>query len=414
MQPQASARQGWATEGLAPAVELACACCMWPPSEVRNERVRRAAERVDWAKFQRVVARQRIPGLAAEALRAAQVRPPPEIEDALNRAAQIAAGRSLALAAESLRLAAVLDEAGVEALFVKGTALAQLAYGTLALKHSRDIDLLVAPADAARALTVLEREGYLAVAPHGRFSARQLVLLLRLHKDIELRHPKLRLNVELHWRLVDNPVLLRGVDVGSPTQVAAVPGGRLTTLADAQLFAYLAVHGATHGWFRLKWLADLGAWLAGKTDTEVAGFHAEAERLGVEACAGQALRLCERLLGLAPPAELRPRLRSAKLRRLEAAALDAMAGGDGEIELGQRPFGQFRLLAPQFERGRGGRFLAAQIALLADSLDDRLEHPLPPALEFLYPLLRLPLWIARATRRRRARVATEATIRRPA
>ena len=63
----------WATSGLAPAVELACACCMWPASDGRSQRVRAAAGRVEWPKFLRVVARQRIAGLAQASLKAAGV-----------------------------------------------------------------------------------------------------------------------------------------------------------------------------------------------------------------------------------------------------------------------------------------------------------------------------------------------------
>ena len=87
---------------------------------------------------------------------------------------------------------------------------------------------------------------------------------------------------------------------------------------------------------------------------------------------------------------------------LVAAALDAMVGADGETELAARPWGGFRLLRPQFLRGRGPAFLFAQWRLLAESLDDALPVPLPRALRFLYPILRLPLWLLRVRRRRLA------------
>ena len=232
-----------------------------------------------------------------------------------------------------MRLQALLRIEGVPALFVKGAALAQLAYGTQALKHCRDIDLLVAPTDAERAFGVLEREGYRPVVPKGPLTPAQRRLVFRLHKDMELHHPERRLSVELHWRLIDNPVLLRSVSAASPTQTARVLNVELPTLADPLLFAYLATHGATHCWFRLKWLADLNAWLSGKSEAEVIGFYGCAEGLGVGACAGQALLLCRSLLGYRVPAPLEPRLAGRKLRGMVAAALDAMIGPDGEVEL---------------------------------------------------------------------------------
>jgi len=388
-------------DALPAAFRLACACSQWPPSPARDAAVRQAAVGVDWARFLRVLTRQRLTGLAQAALTSAGVTPPPEAQARLAGAAQVISFRALALAAEAVRLQALFETEGVQALVVKGAPLAQLAYGTLALKHCRDIDLLVSPADAERGYAILHGEGYAAVVPKGPLSEAQRRMVFRLHKDMELIQPKRRLNVELHWRLIDNPVLLEGVGVGAPTQRVAVAGGCLTTLADPQLFAYLVTHGATHCWFRLKWLADLNAWLCGKRDDEVAGFYACAESLGVEACAGQALLLCQRLLGYRIPASLAPRLTGRKLQRLVAAALDVMVGPDGETELFQRPFGPFRLLAPQFARGRGLRFFWAQCRLLIDNLQDKLDYPLPAPLHFLYPALRLPFWLLRVRRRRR-------------
>ena len=154
-------------------------------------------------------------------------------------------------------------------------------------------------------------------------------------------------------------MLLEGVGVASPTQAVAVLNGSLTTLADAELFAYLCVHGATHGWFRLKWLADLGAWLAGKREDEIAGFYAEAERLGVGACAGQALLLCRNLLGLGLPTGLQPKLRAGKLH--QAGRHRDRRHGRGRRRTGARPAAvrPFRLLPAQFRRGRGVRFVLA-------------------------------------------------------
>jgi hypothetical protein len=396
---QAALAVAWA--GLPPSFGLACACAMWPPSSRRDAAVRAAAVGADWESFLRVLSRQRTPGLAWAALRAAEISVPAGIAAQLSRQAQGVAARGTALAAEAVRLQRLFDDASIAALVIKGPALAQLAYGEQSLKHGRDIDLLVTSAGAERAYRLLRDEGYAPAAPHAKLTEAQRRLVFRLHKDLELTHPERRLNLELHWRLIDNPVLLRGLGATSPSQEVALPDGRVRTLADADLFAYLAVHGATHCWFRLKWLADLNAWIAGKREAEIVVWYRHAERLGVEACAGQALLLCERLLGYRIPEALAPALTGRRLRRLVAAALDAMVGPDGEIELSRRPWGSFRLLPPQFLRSRGLAFSFAQWRMLTENLDDAIAVPLPRALGFLYPLLRLPLWLLRVHRRRR-------------
>jgi hypothetical protein len=348
-------------------------------------------------------------GLVQAALAAAKVELPEDIARGLAETVRAGQRRGLALAAESHRLQQLLAAAGIASRIVKGAPLAQLAYGTQVLKIGRDVDLLVLPGDATAAWRLLEADGYRPVPPLGELTAATFAVVRRCHKDVELRHPARRVTLELHWRLVDNPALLAGITAASPAERVAVMGLAIETLAARELFAYLCVHGASHAWFRVKWLADLNAWLAGKSEASLIELYRHAEAEGVGACAASALLLCRRLLNLKVPAELAPAMRRARPRRLAALALDAMAGAGGEVELARRPFGPFRLIPTQFLRGQGVRFFLAQLAMMTDSLDDRLAVPLPPALHGLYPLLRLPLWIGRSLARRlRRRPADQA------
>jgi hypothetical protein len=385
---------------------LVCACCRWPPSTARDEAVRALSSGVGWIAFLRVAARQRVLGLAQAALTSAGVTPPQQVREELARAAHSARLRALALAAESGRLQSRFAEAGLRSLVIKGAPLAQMAYGSPALKQGRDVDLIVAPRDAEAGLALLQADGYQIAPPLQDLTPAQLALVFRHHKDLELHHPQRRLSVELHWRLIDNPRLLANVGAGSPSRFVDVSGAApIETLADPDLFAYLCVHGASHAWFRLKWLADLNAWLSGKSGDELTRLHAHAVALGVGPCADQALWLCRRLLGLPLPPELAAKLRGLRVRLMTDAAIDAMAGGGAELELQQRPLGPFRLMPTQFLRSRSLAFLWAQLGLVVVNLEDRLALPLPRPLHFLYPFLRLPLWLARVARRQVRRQA---------
>ena len=116
--------------------------------------------------------------------------------------------------------------------------------------------------------------------------------------------------------------------------------GSLRTLGDAELFAYLCVHGASHCWFRLKWLADLNAWLAGQARaTRSSASTATPRRWGSGPAPARRCVLCNRLLGLALAAGAGAGAERRRLRMLVAAALDAMVGADAETELARRPFG---------------------------------------------------------------------------
>ena len=164
-------------------------------------------------------------------------------------------------------------------MFVKGLSLSALAYGDPFIKMSADIDLLVEPADLTGAAALLAELGYRSELP----ARSPLATWHRLHKESLWRRSG-RL-VELHHRLSDNPALLDGVGMDSVRQqVEIFPGSTLATLAREPLIIYLAVHGASSAYFRLKWLADLAALLAGSDDAEVDRLQRAADTCG----AGQA------------------------------------------------------------------------------------------------------------------------------
>ena len=381
------------------AFRLAAACCR-PAGEARNAAVRGAAAGVDWPRFGRVVVRHRVEGLAHEALRNAGVAAAPPVADALRRAALEIAVGGLRLAAESQRLQRALDAAGLANLVLKGATLDGLAWGRLGLKRAWDIDLLVLPGDAPAARGVLEAAGYRLADPADA-DAEGFAIWVSLAKESVFRRDDGGQIAELHWRLTDTARLLPGVTAASPSQSVTLSEGlSLRTLAPDALFAYLCVHGAAHAWSRLKWLADLGALLAGETDEGRAWLYRRAVALGAGRCPASALLLCEILFDLPLPAAVARAIRSdAGARRLAALALDAMAGA-GEAEIDERRFFNDRIILSQLSFAPGWRFRLAEAARQSVSLDDRMTLRLPRALAFLYPLLRAPLWLWRRRGRR--------------
>lgn len=380
---------------------LVCACCRWPASESRDKAVRRRALSItDWGRFLRIARRHRVVALVQHALASARVELPDRIARVLAEDARQTARQGLALAAETVRLQSLLDQAQIPNVVLKGSPLARLAYGSISLKHSRDIDLLVPPERAAAALDLLEREGYAIRSPAERLSEAQHLAVVRFGKDIELVHHRTNLHAELHWRATYNPYLPEGVDAKSPTQDVVVTGDLgVRTLAAEEHFAYLCVHGALHAWWRLKWLADLNALLAAGSEEETARLFRHAQQRGVGLCAGQALLLCHRLLELKLPDGLHAELESSRrLDRLVAIALDCMVGADPERDLFDRRFAATGILLLPFLLGRGWRYFAAQCRVASISLGDVVRYPLPPSLHFLYPILRLPFWLFRQAR----------------
>jgi hypothetical protein len=186
---------------------LPAACCRWPPDDARRAAIRGATDApIDWHEFRAIVERHRIWGLAHQALSAAAVRVPPDIAREIASEASAIAHQSLALAAEAVRLQRLFDENKITgALFLKGVSLAMLAYGTLALKHGKDIDILVALDDLETASSVLERGGYERREPPTALTGAQLQAISRVTFHFTFVHRETNHVVELHWRLRPNP-----------------------------------------------------------------------------------------------------------------------------------------------------------------------------------------------------------------
>jgi hypothetical protein len=383
---------------LSPEFTLAAACCR-PAGEARNAAVRAAAGGVAWPRFAQVAARHRIEGLAHAALASAGVTPDAVVAEALRQEAGAIAVAGLEMAAETGRLQGLFDRAGIDNLVLKGATLDVLAWGRIGLKRSWDIDLLVTAADAARARALLEGEGYALESPAdgaaGAFEA-----WVALAKEAMFRHPGRGCAVELHWRPADVATLLPGLSARSPSQDAPLsPTFALRTFADDELFAHLCVHGTSHAWSRLKWLADLGALLARRGDGERERLYRRAGDLGAGRCPAAALLLCECLLGLALPKGCAAAIRAdAGSARLVAVALEAMTGGGG-AEIAARPLAAERILLSHFLFDDGWRFRLSEWRRQWISVDDRMRLRLPRELSFVYGLLRGPLFVNRRLRR---------------
>jgi hypothetical protein len=210
------------------------------------------------------------------------------------------------------------------------------------------------------------------------------------------------LEVELHWRLFNNKNFLPGMPSRSALrQFPQLDNVTLRTFIDDDLFAYLCAHGAAFAWCRLKWLADVGALLARTPDIELL-FRSAAAR-GAARPAAQAILLCNRILGLQVHEGLLTAFRkNGAVRLLERLALRAMTQGGAEIEPYDVPGGMRPVALSLWLLDGSASYLWGEINSRWISFDDVVNVPLPPRFQFLYPILRVPLWIRRQLSRRKA------------
>jgi hypothetical protein len=373
-------------------LQLAIACCRFPSTDAARRAVMAAlARQIDWAEFDAVVRRHRIAGLAGSALCVDEFEIPANVRKSLAETARLTASQDLLHAAETVRLQQLFDQAGIPAMFLKGVAIGILSSGRLGIKQSWDNDLRTTEPCMMEALELLERDGY-RVAEPAQLPRDAFPRFARFYHEAQLQNHR-GITVELHWRLFSKSVL-PGVTGASATQVVSINGQAVRTLREDLLIAYLVAHGQETGWSRLKWIADLNALLARKSGDQLEALHAQAQTVGLGPKTAAALLLCAQLFELPLPARLAATLeRDRAAGRLVEVSLDCISYPltGGSIPVLSRI--SLALMGSRFGNGTGLRAQVGEIAALWTQPIARARYP--EALDFLYHLLRIPIWLLR-------------------
>lgn len=128
---------------------------------------------------------------------------PPALGAAFALAARSAATRSLAQIRECRQISTLLADAGIPALFVKGSALGQWLYRTPYLRECADIDLLLqSRADVEKAIDVLLSVGYLV--PERTIPGDLIVYELAC---VSTNTGSSNFEIDLHWKLCNSSLL---------------------------------------------------------------------------------------------------------------------------------------------------------------------------------------------------------------
>jgi hypothetical protein len=158
------------------------------------------------------------------------------------------------LASELEGMLREFHDLGVDVLPLKGPALALTLYGSVTLRSSNDLDLLVRHDDFPRCEALLLALGFTALGASSEHDRRFIRngLLVELH--FELASPRdFPFDVDRIWKR------------SRPSQFRGYP---VRAMSDIDLVLYLCCHGLKHGFSRLIWIMDVARALRGwQTDT---------------------------------------------------------------------------------------------------------------------------------------------------
>ena len=240
-------------------IRCLAARCLAPdrrPGALDAARVLAAGDAFDWQGVYQRALEERVAPLLHTVL-GDEAFVPPAVRRRLQEAYLATARRNLLLFHELEEALSTLSEAGVDALVLKGGALAETVYDNIAVRPLTDFDLLVHRERASRAIEMLSALGYeqTRVEPH-------MGLALRHGNEVLLRKQgPLDVHLELHWSLFDSPHYQERLPMAwfweSAIQGAAAGGLAAVLSPEAQLLhlcGHLMLH---HRGDELLWLHDV-------------------------------------------------------------------------------------------------------------------------------------------------------------
>jgi Uncharacterised nucleotidyltransferase len=354
----------------------------------------------DWINVRRYAERHRVVPLFANRLRDMDwfTGSPMAVDEAQRKGLESDI-RTSALAelnslAEIKRVVSAHEFAKIETTLVKGLVLSKLCFNSLGKRMNRDIDLLIEPANIEGSDSILRSLGYIRIEPVVTMAAHSFREWQTKHKDCVYHHPSKRVILELHHRLFDNELLCFPQMTSNVDLLELFSQIRVNSLRRPELLAYLAMHGAMHGWSRLKWLIDFSILSDQKVnlradDVDDGGVlsHPVARRSVTTANI-----MCDRLFGTALRSQSADCFPSDWQTRLLVKVAHKSVVGTGLNELEETRFGTTLKNLSHYLLWQQPRFLAAELKYdLADmSRDAAVDNDRMPKW-----LRRLTAWLAR-------------------
>jgi len=222
----------------------------------------------------------------------------------LNESSRHCQQRNLAFTGELLRILALFEKLGIDAIPFKGPSLAIMAYGNISLRMFADLDILIREKDLAHAREALIADGYIAkftMTPNQERNYQKSECAL------QLGHPGRGTVVELHWLLTERylSIDLPIAEYWQRSSTARIGPRTVKALAPEDLFLYLCVHGGKHQWERLEWLCGVAEVAAANPGMDWQAIATRARAWGIERMLNLALLLAHNLLAMPLPEPLR-------------------------------------------------------------------------------------------------------------
>jgi hypothetical protein len=307
---------------------------------------------------------------------------------------------ALRLATEFARLSGLFEAGGLQALPLKGFAVAVQAYDDLSARHAGDLDILVSTEQADRAAELLGDEGYVSVDYYGDQTPHRRDKIKQFRNHFVHWNQDKKIRVELHWRFHTSRLLypVKFEDLVERSMTITVGDQPIGTMSIEDTLLFILSHGASHAWNHLFWLCDLAGMIERNPGLNWSRLVELAAELNISRPLALGLILSHCLLNTFLPEEL-----------FEATKRDPAIHWllDGSIQAvsKQGPFsasfiGRVQDVLYQLKLSKNLAYKVDQLGSRLLDVDGWNSVPLPDSLFPLYYLLGPFTWLSRSIRKR--------------
>jgi hypothetical protein len=259
--------------------------------DVIREEVTRLCRLVDWDVVTRLAGRHEIAPLVWSYWQAhCADHIPAEVRARFRLDSGLARMRGKKLTAAMLEVLQAFRAEGIRGVPFKGVVLAEQAFGPGMPRICEDIDLIVQLEDVPRADGIMRELGYGPGGPQLPSSELDEFLASEYHLSYMRKDG---IAFEVHWNL-GHDVFCGSLDVRRLLERAGTvcfAGAEIPAFTPEDLVVILSIHGAKHGWERLKWVFDLAGLLRRHPDLDVEAVDRLAQAFGCRRMVALGLQL---------------------------------------------------------------------------------------------------------------------------
>lgn len=210
------------------------------------------------------------------------------------------AAKNMNLQSQLTKIHRLLEQNGIRCIPYKGPTLSQVAYGSPGLRCYEDLDILLSPADVAKSVDLLCKQGYSPDLP-----TPEMGVFLRFAYEYTVKNHAADAYVELHWKFLPQrfPLQLTFEKAWQSGVYNALGKTQLVSLSAEMQLVVLAVHGCKHCWSCLLWISDIAA-LVHREDFSWTLLLSLADEVGARRCLLNALLLASQIFDLPLPTEV--------------------------------------------------------------------------------------------------------------